>query len=259
MTNPGMLGLVKIGYSNDPEKRRKDLSRPSGIPADFVLYATYAVPVELADKKVHSLITTLNPSLKFSPNREYFKMDPEDAYKILEALAAIHGRMDKLFKYIDGEPIKMYTDKVIDEKKEPESKPVVNKTIVSLAFDSDILSEGGKKATNYLKETLIKSDYISSDWKLTHAKLNKDGKRFWANPTEDYIQFDWCLVLNDVYKKVLYIFKIPANSLSIDQMKIRIHQGKRLLDLEIVYKNEIFVCMASKVNFTKWHVETCEY
>ena len=97
--------LIKIGYSSDPERRRKDLSHQSGVAADYELYATYEIPVKLADKDVHKLIQTLNPELRYNPSKEFFIMKPEDAYKVFEVFANIHDRKSFLVKYFNGQPI----------------------------------------------------------------------------------------------------------------------------------------------------------
>lgn len=107
MTNPAMKdNLIKIGYSSDPERRRKDLSHQSGVAADYELFATYEIPVKLADKDVHKLIQTLNPSLRYNPSKEFFMMNPRDALKIFEVFANVHNRKLYLVKYENGRPIK---------------------------------------------------------------------------------------------------------------------------------------------------------
>ena len=98
MTNKYMPGLVKIGYADDVERRRKELSNTS-VAADFEVYGTYQVPVRLADKALHKLIQKLNPNLKVNVNREFFEMSPEDAYDILDAIAAITDTKDLLTKF----------------------------------------------------------------------------------------------------------------------------------------------------------------
>ena len=257
MTNPAMYGLVKIGYATDAEKRRKELSHASGVPADFEIYATYAVPVKLADKKVHNLIISLNPTLKFNPKKEFFTMDPETAYKILEVLASIHGRLNKLFKYIDGVPIVVSKETedsiVIDRIKKP------FKPNGLLSFDADILLSGGKKATNYLKQYLVESGYVDSSWEITQAKLNKDGRRYWANPDINFLKSNWCLVLNNDKERKLYVLKVPAYTYSASDVKTRIKDGKELINVAIVYQDGLFVCVYSKINYTKWFVDEFNY
>lgn len=95
MTNPALLNMVKIGYSTDVEKRRKELST-TNLPYDYEIYATYETAGKLEDKKLHSLIDKLNPELRVSKNREFYIMTPDDAYELLEAIATISGSLDKL-------------------------------------------------------------------------------------------------------------------------------------------------------------------
>lgn len=101
MTNPALKDMVKIGYTIDIEKRRKDLSTTS-LPYDYEIYAVYETPVKLGDKKIHSMIDNLNPDLRVTKNREFFIMTPEDAFKLLEAIATISGTRDKLKKAEDA-------------------------------------------------------------------------------------------------------------------------------------------------------------
>lgn len=115
MYGPNGKKLVKIGYATNPEERRKKLSHSSGIPKAFQIYALYKVPVELADKKLHSLIMTLNPALKL--DKEFFIMEPEDAYKILEAMSFIHGTSNCLTKLKLDSSIIKNTNKKNKKKK----------------------------------------------------------------------------------------------------------------------------------------------
>lgn len=98
MTNPAFKDMVKIGYSIDVEKRRRDLST-TALPYEYEIYATYETQGKLEDKKLHKLIDNLNPDLRVSANREFFIMSPEDAYRLLEAIAYISGSENKLVKY----------------------------------------------------------------------------------------------------------------------------------------------------------------
>lgn len=94
---------VKIGYTENLEQRLKTLYNTS-VPTPFQVYATYEVPASagIADKSLHRIIQKLNPELRLSDNREFFEIEPWDAYAILEAMAQIHGREDKLKQYKDN-------------------------------------------------------------------------------------------------------------------------------------------------------------
>ena len=96
LTNPSFPEYVKIGYADDIDKRLKQLNRSECTPFAFRVYATYEVNSRLSDLKIHSIIDKLNPNLRSIENndgkkrvREFYAMTPEDAYSILEAIAAV--------------------------------------------------------------------------------------------------------------------------------------------------------------------------
>lgn len=105
LTNPSFPDYIKIGYAKDVENRLQQLNRSECIPYAFRIYATYEVEEELSDKKVHSIIDTLNPTLRAieqfngkTKKREFYQMDAEDAYALLQNIAAISGTRDRLHK-----------------------------------------------------------------------------------------------------------------------------------------------------------------
>ena len=114
---------VKIGYSSNIDDRLKSLFNTS-VPYPYELYAAYEIPSSAAmaksDKVLHSLIEKLNPMLRLSENREFFNMEPEEAYEILLALATIHGREDKL---VNGPGRDRYLQNKINETKSHTNLP----------------------------------------------------------------------------------------------------------------------------------------
>ena len=114
MTNPALKEMVKIGYATDVEVRRQQLST-TALPYEYEVYATYETSGNLEDKKLHKLIDNLNPDLRVSKNREFFVLDPEAAYELLESIAIISGTTDKLKKV-----------KVQEGKKQHLRRPPVN-------------------------------------------------------------------------------------------------------------------------------------
>lgn len=105
LTNPSFPEYVKIGYADDVQKRLKQLNKSECVPFAFRIYAAYEVDSRLSDKKVHAIIDKLNPNLRSIEEfegkprvREFYAMEAEDAYLILEAIAEINGRADKLKK-----------------------------------------------------------------------------------------------------------------------------------------------------------------
>ena len=97
MTNHALENMVKIGYAKNVEERRKQLST-SALPYEYEVYATYETNGNLEDKRLHQLIDDLNPKLRVSKNREFYDMMPEQAYKLLEAIAIISDTTKKLRK-----------------------------------------------------------------------------------------------------------------------------------------------------------------
>lgn len=103
LTNPSFPEYVKIGYADDMERRLKELNRSECMPFAFRVYATYEVPKRLTDLSLHRLIDKLNPTLRAIDTfngkprkKEFYAMSKEDAYSLLEAIAEIHDRLDKL-------------------------------------------------------------------------------------------------------------------------------------------------------------------
>ena len=96
LINPAFPDLVKIGYADDVQKRLKTFNSNSGLPDPYHCYAVYKVRKRLNDLKLHSLIDTLDPSLRHSKNREFYEMDCKKAYDILSAIAQINGNEEQL-------------------------------------------------------------------------------------------------------------------------------------------------------------------
>ncbi|MBR3611380.1 MAG: GIY-YIG nuclease family protein [Oscillospiraceae bacterium] len=106
LTNPSFKEYVKIGYADDVKMRLKQLNNSECIPFAFRIYATYEVEERLTDLKLHALIDQLNPNLRSIDNvdgkkrvREFYAMSPEQAYSILETIAVLGGRRDRLHLY----------------------------------------------------------------------------------------------------------------------------------------------------------------
>ena len=96
--NPAYSGLVKIGYADDVQKRLKYFNRNSGMPGSFHCYAVYRVKKGLQDLRLHNLIDTLNPNLRYDEGREFYRMDCQTAYDVLLAIAQINDSEELLIK-----------------------------------------------------------------------------------------------------------------------------------------------------------------
>lgn len=103
LTNPSFPKFVKIGYTDNIIQRLKQLNRSECIPYAFRLYAYYEVSTRLTDLKLHQMIDKLNPSLRAIEDfngkkrvREFYAIDAEEAYTILETIAQINGMESNL-------------------------------------------------------------------------------------------------------------------------------------------------------------------
>lgn len=76
-------GWVKIGKTNNIKKRLSQLDNTS-CPLPFDVYAYLKTArYDEAEVFVHDFISHFNQSLRIRPNREYFKVSPEEALEIL--------------------------------------------------------------------------------------------------------------------------------------------------------------------------------
>lgn len=108
LTNPSIPNYVKIGYTarDDVQDRVKELNRTECTPLAFRIYATYQVDCKQpADVFFHCIIDELDSTLRSKDIienkervREFFAMTAEKAFSILEAIAKMHDREDKLIK-----------------------------------------------------------------------------------------------------------------------------------------------------------------
>lgn len=103
LTNPSFKEYVKIGYADNVENRLRQLNNSECTPFAFRVYATYEVEDRLTDVNLHKLIDQLNPNLRSIDNvngkkrvREFYAMSPEQAYSILETIAILGGRKNRL-------------------------------------------------------------------------------------------------------------------------------------------------------------------
>lgn len=101
MTNPA-FDEVKIGFTKDLTKRRKELSKSTGVPRKFSVYAYYKTRnTKSPDVCVHHIIDQLSADTeirteKFGQKSEFFKISPEKAYKLLEDIAYLSGTYNDL-------------------------------------------------------------------------------------------------------------------------------------------------------------------
>ncbi len=88
LTNPGMPGLVKIGFSiYDPNHRAQALSDWTGVPAPFEVAAFCTTKVNHAqsvETAVHRVLSDRRPNKL----REFFSIEPEAAHEVITEVAS---------------------------------------------------------------------------------------------------------------------------------------------------------------------------
>jgi hypothetical protein len=84
LTNPAMLGLVKIGYSFQEEAGSRIAQLyTTGVPVPFTI--EFACRVENAKDVEKALHIAFSPD-RINPKREFFRIEPEQAIAILRLL-----------------------------------------------------------------------------------------------------------------------------------------------------------------------------
>ena len=204
LTNPSFPQYVKIGYADDLEKRLVQLNRSECIPFAFRIYAYYRVDKRLSDVKIHSMIDKINPNLRAievvnwkKRVREFYAMNAEDAYLILETIADTNWMKKNLVK-------------VNPTKKEQESENFANEVIKSkkakqFSFHACwikdweevvYVKDNSKKAVViWDKKVKYWNDIMTLTW-LAKKLLNKKS----GIPWPDYFSYNW-KKLNDIRRE----------------------------------------------------------
>ena len=110
LENPSFPEYVKIGFATDLSKRLKQLNQSTAVPYAFRATAVYEVTEKLSDRKLHDLIDKLDPELRSvetfdgkTRKREFYRMNSDAAYNLLECIALISGTRARLHRVMpDG-------------------------------------------------------------------------------------------------------------------------------------------------------------
>src|SRR5262252_884452 len=84
LENLSMPGLVKIGRTErSVSERVNELSSHTGVPTGFDVFREYAVTNSVqAERMIHDRLA----DYRVSDNREFFRMDPEDAADVVDSI-----------------------------------------------------------------------------------------------------------------------------------------------------------------------------
>ena len=81
---------------------------------------------------------------------------------------------------------------------------------------------------------------------------------YWSNPNFSVLEEDWTLILNDWVNQILYLFRIPRNSISASELVGRNDQPD-LIDIQILEDNPNFVDRRSDFSFRQFLVDEINY
>ena len=93
---------------------------------------------------------------------------------------------------------------------------------------------------------------------ITFASKNTGAYNYWANPDDYYVKYDWSLILNDWMERKLYLFNIPAGSISDNVLVPRADKPDKI-DLQIMYNDVTFTDNRSGFSFAKYLVGEVNY
>ena len=136
----------------------------------------------------------------------------------------------------------------------PEIKQVIKPTVITDYNETAIKSIGKFDAIRLFKNNGL--NILSRN--CTFASKNSMSYLYWANPKTDLLEDEWWLILNDNINYKLHIFKIPANSLDINMIKVRADKPY-LIDLQILFDDDDFTDTRSNIQFAKWYIKTLSY
>lgn len=97
---------------------------------------------------------------------------------------------------------------------------------------------------------LFKNNGVSIGGNVTFSSKNKASSNYWANPQFKVLDSEWFLILNDWMHRELYLFEIPARTFKHNQLISR--ADKRLIDLQIMYEDNSFTDIRSKISFAQY-------
>ena len=114
-TNPAMPEYVKIGITNDIERRLKDLSKPTAVAEPFQCYAYLTVKGDKPsardiEKALHYFLDS-----KRTKNREFFSVPVSEAEKYFKYIVSINPRVRySLWKDKDRKKARQTTFELLD-------------------------------------------------------------------------------------------------------------------------------------------------
>ena len=165
-------------------------------------------------------------------------LDIETSIRVMLKRIVRDGNAAFLF---DNKPFKVPPVNMPEEKKE-----------------SSVSSSGKTiKMTKNKAIALFKNKGTAFDGSITFASKNKASGNYWANPLFNVLTDNWFLMLNDWSCQKIYLFKIPKNTFKAEHLIPRADVYK--IDLQIMYDDNSFTDIRSKISFAKFLKDEISY
>lgn len=123
---------------------------------------------------------------------------------------------------------------------------------------SNAIEPDGIKMTKSRAKRLFANANIEITDTVTFASKNRAVANYWANPSFDVLKKDYTLILNDVVRKKLILFLIPAYSIKDFELEKR-RDRPELIDLQIAYNDRTYTDARSGYSFSKFFVKEISY
>ena len=117
---------------------------------------------------------------------------------------------------------------------------------------------GTDKMTKKLAKRYFADKGINIFGDCFFASENNTTHIFWANIHCCVLLQDWWLMLNDKTKRVVNLFKIPANTFVKDEFVMRADQPE-IIDLQIAYNDPTFTDNRSHISFKQFYIDKILY
>ena len=147
---------------------------------------------------------------------------------------------------------------LISENRETQNPAIAEKqeTILPSTFRENLSDL--KDMTKSRAIRLLIEHGFSVGKNVTFASKNRGAYNYWANPEFTLLDNDWNLILNDWINRKLYLFLIPKNSISKNELVSRTDK-RYLIDLQIMYRDSTFTDNRSRFSFAKYLVGEIDY
>ena len=212
LTNPSFPEYVKIWYADATNQRLSQLNRSECIPFAFRIFAYYKVDERLTDMKLHKMIDKLNPNLRAIENfnwkkrvREFFAMDAEDAYSILETIAEINWMKKNLVKVNPTEK-EQESEKIareVEQKCREKAKSFSFYSIWIKDWDEIYFTRDPEKKAKVISDVKVEYEWETMTLSWLAAKLLGKNSSKWVW-WPDFFSYNWKKI-NDIRRELWLI------------------------------------------------------